>query len=51
MCNFNSHWSSLHDLFVQALLQATYAMGYTVGPAIGGGLQEVSNLQLVRGTS
>ena len=32
---------------IQALLQATYAMGYAMGPVIGGGLQEVSSLQLV----
>ena len=45
--NYCLHWSSLYGLSVQALLQTTYAMGYAMGPVIGGGLQEVSSLQLV----
>ena len=42
VCSVHSHYSSLYGPPLQALLQATYAMGNTMGPAIGGGLQEVS---------
>ena len=42
VCSIYFHYSSLYGPPLQALLQATYAMGNTMGPAIGGGLQEVS---------
>ena len=41
MHSIHLHYSSLYGSPLQALLQATYAMGNTLGRAIGGGLQEV----------